>query len=107
MPLGYDAKDAVLADACFKTRADARFLGLGKSRAVANVQKERNAGADLVDVLSAGPAAARELKRQQVFRDINAFLDFDHCVVSPTGSGVGFTVVMIRRASAFTSSRIM
>ncbi len=95
MSLGYDAKDAVGVDACFETRADARFLGLGKPRAVGNVQKECNAGADLVDILSAGPAAARELKRQQILRDSNAFFDFDHRVVSPTGSDVGYILALI------------
>ena len=95
MSLGYDAKDAVFADACFKTRADARFLGLGKSRAIANVQEERNTGADLVDILSAGSAAAGEPKRQQTLRDLNAFLDFDHRVVSPIGASVGYILVLI------------
>ncbi len=97
MSLGYDAKDAILADACFETLADARFLDLGESRAVGYVQKERNAGADLVDILSAGPAAAGELKRQQVLRDFNAFFDFDHRVVSPIGANVGSIFVRIRR----------
>ncbi len=97
MSLGYDAKDTVFADACFQTRADALFLGLGKSRAVGNVQKERNAGADFVDILSAGPAAAGEPKCQQVLRYFNALLDFDHRVISPTGAGVGYIIVLILR----------
>ncbi len=58
MSLGYDAKDAVFADTCFEMCADTFFLYFGEAGTVGYVQKERNAGADLVDVLSAGPAAA-------------------------------------------------
>lgn len=76
--LGDDSEYAVAGDSLSEAFGDSLFLGFCELGAGGDVEQERNAGIELVYVLSAGAAAAGELEIKLVFGDFDAFFDFYH-----------------------------